>query len=155
MSMSHLFWWNIKIATFAIFDISQCNVEKIIKEFTLMILEPSSLYLMRFPTISAGWTISSSMASWTAVRVRERGLWAAEPFFGGLTILLVAMKTTSCHYMSPCTISINNNSLNWRQVFPSIKFTLFISWTKSSCILLRKHQPWCIKNTDMQSRRKN
>lgn len=65
-------------------------------EFTFMILEPSSLYRTRFPTISAGWTTSSSMASCTAVRVRDRGLCAAEPFFGGRTIRLVAMKTTSC-----------------------------------------------------------
>lgn len=63
---------------------------------TLMILDPSSLYRTRFPAISAGYTTSSSMASCTAVRVRDRGLWAAEPFFGGLTIRLVAMTTTSC-----------------------------------------------------------
>lgn len=65
---------------------------------TFMIFDPSSLYLMRLPTISAGWTISSRMASCTAVSVRVRGLWAAEPFLGGGTILLVAITTTS--YMS-------------------------------------------------------
>lgn len=63
----------------------------------MIIFDPSMRYLMRLPTISAGNTTSSSMASWTAVNVRERGRWTAEPFFGGRTILLVATKTTSCH----------------------------------------------------------
>jgi hypothetical protein len=65
-------------------------------QVTLLILDPSILYLVRFPTISAGYTKSSSMASCTAVRVRERGRWTAEPFFGGRTILRVASRTTSC-----------------------------------------------------------
>jgi len=61
-----------------------------------MIFDPSIRYLVRLPTISAGNTTSSSIASWTAVRVRLRGRWAAEPFFGGRTILLVAIRITSC-----------------------------------------------------------
>ncbi len=63
---------------------------------TFIILDPSIRYLMRFPTISAGCTISSSIASWTDVSVRVRGRWTAEPFFGGRVILRVASKTTSC-----------------------------------------------------------
>lgn len=63
--------------------------------YTFMILEPSRRYLMRFPTISAGYTTSSRMASWTAVRVRERGRTMAEPFLGGFRILRVAISTTS------------------------------------------------------------
>ena len=63
---------------------------------TLMTLAPSKRYLTRFPTISAGYTTSSKIPSWTAVRVLVRGRWTAEPFLGGLTILLVATKTTSC-----------------------------------------------------------
>lgn len=62
-----------------------------------MIFDPSTLYLVRFPTISAGNTTSSSIASCTEVRVRLRGLCAADPFFGGLKILLVAIRITSYH----------------------------------------------------------
>lgn len=62
---------------------------------TFIILDPSMRYLVRFPTISAGTTKSSNIASWTEVRVLLRGRWAAEPLLGGLTILLVAMKITS------------------------------------------------------------
>lgn len=62
---------------------------------TFIILDPSNRYLMRFPTISAGNTTSSNIASCTAVSVRLRGLWTAEPFFGGLNILLVAIRITS------------------------------------------------------------
>ena len=40
---------------------------------TLRFLEPSSLVRRRLPTISTGKTRSVRMASWTAVRVRERG----------------------------------------------------------------------------------
>nr|GMC69378.1 hypothetical protein Iba_chr03aCG6020 [Ipomoea batatas] len=62
---------------------------------TFIIFEPSIRYLMRFPTISAGYTRSSRIASCTAVSVRERGLCTAEPLFGGRDILLVATRTTS------------------------------------------------------------
>lgn len=64
---------------------------------TFIIFDPSILYLTLLPTISAGYTTSSSMASWTAVNVLVRGRWTAEPFFGGRKILLVAIKITSCH----------------------------------------------------------
>jgi len=40
----------------------------------LRTFEPSTLHLVRFPSISVGNTMSSNMASWTAVRVLERGL---------------------------------------------------------------------------------
>ena len=41
--------------------------------YTLMVLEPSTLTRVRLPTISEGWQRSSKRASWTAVKVRERG----------------------------------------------------------------------------------
>jgi len=40
---------------------------------TFIIFDPSILYLVLLPTISAGYTTSSSMASWTEVNVRVRG----------------------------------------------------------------------------------
>lgn len=67
-----------------------------------------SLYLTRFPTISAGNTMSSNIASCKEVSVQLRGRCTAEPFFSGLTILCVAIKTTSCQeiyniiILAPC-----------------------------------------------------
>lgn len=86
--------------------------------FTLLILVPSSRYLMRFPTISAGWTTSSRMASCTAVSVRVRGRWTAEPFFGGLKILRVAMITTSCQIIIEDLITTQLKSLLRCDLFP-------------------------------------
>jgi hypothetical protein len=66
------------------------------RQNTFMILAPSKRYLTCLPTISAGYTTSPKIPSWTTVRVLVRGRWTAEPFLGGLTILLVAIITTSC-----------------------------------------------------------
>ena len=47
---------------------------------TFKVLDPSSLCLILLPTISVGYTMSSRMASWTAVRVLDLDLgafWAA------------------------------------------------------------------------------
>lgn len=83
------FLWELKLI-----DKTMTNRPKF--AITFIILDPSIRYLTRFPTISAGCTISSSIFSWTDVSVRVRGRWAADPFFGGRTILREAIRTTSC-----------------------------------------------------------
>jgi hypothetical protein len=78
---------------------------------TFMILAPSRQYLTHLLTISVGYTTSSKIPSWTTVRVLVRGCWTAEPFLGGLTILLVAIITTSCEKVKSTINSKYSNDL--------------------------------------------
>lgn len=64
-------------------------------KYTFNNLEPSNRYLCLFPTISVGYTKSSSKLACTAVNVRERGLARAKFARGTGRILLLPTKTTS------------------------------------------------------------
>merc|ERR1719423_287233 len=69
----------------------------VLSKRTLNRRDPSSLILILFPTISAGYTRSSRMELWTAVRVLDLGLFCFSllAFLVGLgRILLWAINTT-------------------------------------------------------------